>query len=205
MLLMPVEDPSVTYTPGCYKSALLVDDEPIVADYCRVVLEKCGFCMDIASNGAQATRMITVKHYDLIIVDVCMPLMDGLSLYRYIKIFHPRLMDNTCFISGDVLSRDTIEFLASCGRPFLNKPFSPQELMDKTEAIRKHRHKELRYFLVIDDSPDICDLVRIALEDERHVVLSTASGTVALELMDGTRFDHIFLDLKMPIMKGDEE
>ena len=132
---MPVEHIPVTNAPGCRKSALLVDDESIVADFCRAVLEKDDFDMDVAINGVQATQMITIKHYDLVIIDVRMPLMDGLSLCRYIHSYHPKLMDRAGFISGDVLSRDTIEFLVSCGRPFLHKPFSPWELRNMVGAI----------------------------------------------------------------------
>jgi excisionase family DNA binding protein len=68
----------------------------------------------------------------------------------------------------------------------------------------KHRAKKIRYFLVIDDAPAVCSLVCQALEAHGHTVLSATSGQEGLALLEDVRFDHIFLDLKMPDMEGDE-
>jgi two-component system response regulator (stage 0 sporulation protein F) len=68
----------------------------------------------------------------------------------------------------------------------------------------KRRAKKMRYFLVIDDAPAVCSLVCQALEEYGYTVLSANSGAEALTLLEDVRFDHIFLDLKMPGMEGDE-
>jgi CheY-like chemotaxis protein len=62
----------------------------------------------------------------------------------------------------------------------------------------------LRYFLVIDDAPAVCSLVKKALEKEGHIVITTTSGAEGLEFIKDIHFNHIFLDLQMPEMDGAE-
>jgi DNA-binding response OmpR family regulator len=54
--------------------------------------------------------------------------MDGKQLYHYIEERYPQLADRVIFTTGDVISEDTQSFLERTGRPFLLKPFSPDEL-----------------------------------------------------------------------------
>ncbi|MBA7561779.1 hypothetical protein ES708_03422 [subsurface metagenome] len=72
--------------------------------------------------------MLMKGDYDLLLVDIKTPVMDGKQLYRYIKKRYPELADRVIFTTGDVASDDTQSFLERTGRPFLPKPFSPDEL-----------------------------------------------------------------------------
>jgi DNA-binding response OmpR family regulator len=107
---------------------LVVEDEPEIRRVCRRTLASQGYQVDIAINGAAAEDMLMGEDYDLLIVDVRTPVMNGKQLYEYIKDRYPKLADRVIFTTGDVISSDTQHFLGQTGSPFLLKPFTPDEL-----------------------------------------------------------------------------
>ncbi len=110
------------------KRILVVEDEPAINQVCRRVLAKEGFEVDTAVNGEMAQEMLREKDYDLILVDIKMPVMNGKELYQYVGEKYPKLMERTILTSGDVMGGETMSFLEQSGRPFLPKPFTPNEL-----------------------------------------------------------------------------
>lgn len=115
---------------GGKKVILVVDDEPAICDICRRVLTGEGFEVDIAVNGKVAQPMITGKQYSLFLFDVRTPEMNGMELYRWLEESHPQLAGRVIFTTGSVVGQSTNTFVESAGRPFLPKPFTPDELKD---------------------------------------------------------------------------
>jgi CheY-like chemotaxis protein len=64
---------------------LVVDDSSLVRLYCRGVLEKAGFEVEQAINGIEALEKVLTQTFDLVIVDVNMPRMDGFSFLRALR------------------------------------------------------------------------------------------------------------------------
>jgi len=110
------------------KRILVVEDEPAICDVCRKVLSIEGFEVDIAVNGEVAQDMLGEEDCDLILIDIRTPVMNGKELYQYIQEKHPKLIERVIFTSGDVMAGDTQDFLEQAARPFLPKPFTPDEL-----------------------------------------------------------------------------
>ena len=110
------------------KRILIVEDEPAISDVCRRVLTSEGFEVDIAVNGKVAQDMIEEKQYDLCLIDIRTPAMTGKELHQWLKEKHPQLVSRVIFTTGDVMSGDTQNFLEQAARPFLPKPFTPDEL-----------------------------------------------------------------------------
>ncbi len=113
---------------GSVKRILVVEDEPAICDLCRRVLTGEDFAVDIAVNGKVAQDMIEGKQYDLCLVDIKTPAMDGKELYQWLKEKHPQQARRVIFTTGSVISGDTITFIQQTGKPFLLKPFTPDEL-----------------------------------------------------------------------------
>jgi DNA-binding response OmpR family regulator len=107
---------------------LSVEDEPSIRQVCQRVLTGQGYQVDFAQNGVAAESMLMKADYDLLLVDIKTPVMDGKQLYRYIEKRYPELASRVVFTTGDVIGDDTRSFLEQTGRPFLLKPFSPDEL-----------------------------------------------------------------------------
>jgi len=110
------------------KRILVVEDEPSICDLCRRVLSSVYFEIDIAANGKVAQEMIVEKQYDLCLLDIRTPEMDGKELYQWMQEKHLQLASRVIFTSGSVIGKDTMAFIDQTGRPFLPKPFTPDEL-----------------------------------------------------------------------------
>jgi len=118
----------MTSSSGVKKRILSVEDEPSIRQVCHRALTSQGYQVDFAQNGVAAESMLMKADYDLLLVDIKTPVMDGKQLYRYIKRRYPELTGRVIFTTGDVINSDTQSFLEKAGCPFLLKPFSPDEL-----------------------------------------------------------------------------
>jgi DNA-binding response OmpR family regulator len=118
----------MTSSIGVKRRILSVEDEPSIRQVCQRVLTSQGYQVDFAQNGVAAESMLMKADYDLLLVDIKTPVMDGKQLYRYIEKKYPKLASRVIFTTGDVIGDDTQSFLEQTGRPVLLKPFSPDEL-----------------------------------------------------------------------------
>ncbi len=110
------------------KRVLVVEDEPAISDVCRRVLIGEGFEVDIAVNGKVAQGVIDEQQYDIYLIDIRTPAMNGIELYQWLEEKHPKVTNRVIFTTGDVMSGDVKDFLEQAGRPYLPKPFTPDEI-----------------------------------------------------------------------------
>lgn len=108
---------------------LVIEDEPMLRIMCRRVLTGKGFEVDLADNGKPAQQLIAQKEYDLCLVDIRTPAMNGIEFYMWLKSTKPHLAQTVIFTTGDVMHDDIHYFLEQSGRPYLAKPFTPNELL----------------------------------------------------------------------------
>jgi DNA-binding response OmpR family regulator len=113
---------------GEAKKILVIEDEPAISQICRRVLAKDGFEVDTAINGEVAREMLGEGDYTLILIDIRTPVMNGKEFYQCLEGKYPGLVGSVVFTTGDVISGTTKDFLEKSGRPFLPKPFTPDEL-----------------------------------------------------------------------------
>ena len=110
------------------KSVLVVEDEPGIARICLRTLTAEGFQVDVAVNGEIGLDMWRKKNYDLCISDIRTPHMSGIELFQQLENENPEAVKKFIFTTGDVLSGSIKEFLEETGRPYLPKPFTPEDL-----------------------------------------------------------------------------
>jgi two-component system NtrC family sensor kinase len=103
---------------------LLVEDEPDVADTLRELIEREGFDVTIACNGAEAIVALDRGEYQLVVSDLRMPTLGGPELYARLCEVRPDLVRAMAFVTGDTIGDNMSEFLSSCDRPLLEKPFT---------------------------------------------------------------------------------
>jgi len=113
---------------GNGKSVLVVEDEPGIAAVCMRILSREGYQVDIAVNGEIALEMWRRKNYDLCLSDIRTPRMNGIELYRQLEIERPEAIKTFIFTTGDTMSANIKTFLEETGRPYLPKPFAPDNL-----------------------------------------------------------------------------
>jgi two-component system alkaline phosphatase synthesis response regulator PhoP len=114
------------------KQILVVDDEPRIADVCRDYLERAGFKVTIAANGADALTIARTKQPDLVVLDLGLPKMDGLDVTRSLRKYSnvPIIM-----LTARVEEGDKLIGLELGADDYLTKPFSPRELVARVRAV----------------------------------------------------------------------
>ncbi len=126
-------------TPDCTtKRILLVEDEPSIGNMCQRVLTREGFQVEIAINGAVAQEMLQRRQYDLCLIDMRTPKMGGEELYQWLQTEYPQTASHVIFTTGSVIDDRITAFLQQSGRPFLPKPFTPNELIAIVNESLKH-------------------------------------------------------------------
>ena len=126
---------------GTAKRILVVEDEPSLADMCRIVLTRVGFEVEIAVNGRMAQDMIEKKQYHLCLIDIMMPKMSGEELYQWLRKKFPKMTNRVVFMTGSVIDGENMAFVGQSGRPLLLKPFTLQELRAVVEEALKQVEK----------------------------------------------------------------
>lgn len=115
---------------------LVVDDEPIVLKSCRLVLEAEGWEMIPASSVAEALSILESITPDLLLVDVKMPVHDGMYLMRKVREKRPGI---PIIVMSGYATSETIKEAEGLGAAvFLPKPFTPDELADTLRSIAKN-------------------------------------------------------------------
>lgn len=93
--------------------------------------------MDIAVNGRLAQDMIEKGQYNICLIDIRTPEINGTELYHWLQKKYPRLANQVVFTTGSMLDEKTRTFIEQSGRPFLPKPFTPNELVAVVEEALK--------------------------------------------------------------------
>ena len=109
---------------------LVVDDSSLVRLYCRDALEKAGFTVDQAINGLEAMEKVLVTTFDLVIVDVNMPHMDGMSFVRALRRSDPAVASlPTLIVTTEAAQQDRDDARAAGANYYLVKPVSEADLI----------------------------------------------------------------------------
>jgi two-component system alkaline phosphatase synthesis response regulator PhoP len=114
---------------------LIVDDEKHIADGIRENLEAEGYVTTVAYDGEQGLAAVRRGHFDLIVLDVMMPKLDGLGLCEQMR--HDGIQTPVLFLTVKGAAEDRIRGLEVGGDDYLTKPFHLKELLLRLAAILK--------------------------------------------------------------------
>lgn len=115
-------------TPFQGQNVLLVEDNQVNIIVTKKFLEKWGLNVDVAFNGLEAVEKSKSNSYSVILMDLHMPIMDGIEATKNIRVFN----NNTPVIglSADVLSQGFDQYLSYGMNDFITKPFNPQSFLE---------------------------------------------------------------------------
>jgi len=116
------------------KNVVIVDDEPQIREVVRVILEEANFKVSEASNGQQLDEMLSEEDFDLAIVDLNLPDMDGLDIVRNIR---QKSSTAILILSGRSNTTEKIIGLEVGADDFLAKPFDGRELLARVRSIMR--------------------------------------------------------------------
>lgn len=114
---------------------LVVDDDPEIIDLLRLDLELMGFDVDHATDGAAGFKKAESRDYDLIILDVMMPRMDGFEVCKRIRANRSRSDVPIILLTAKGTIEDKIRGFNAGSDDYLVKPFEFQELMVRMRAL----------------------------------------------------------------------
>ena len=109
------------------KRLLLAEDDPINQEIAAMLLTDIGFGFDIANDGVQAVELARQNHYDLILMDMQMPNMDGLQAARAIHQTASHTTTPIVAMTANAFVEDRERCLAAGMTDFIAKPFYPEE------------------------------------------------------------------------------
>ena len=107
---------------------LVLEDEPTVGGLIADVLRDEGMRVDVLRDGESALDRAEHEEYDLVICDLKMPGMDGQKFFQSLGMRRNPLQGRVLFVTGDLVTPRTQEFLERHGLPYVAKPFRVEEL-----------------------------------------------------------------------------
>jgi two-component system, OmpR family, response regulator len=112
---------------------LVVEDDPAIASFLVKGLKEAGFAVDEAGNGGTALDMASSEPYDLAVVDLMIPGLDGLALIEEMR--RRRLNVPVIILSAKRSVDDRVRGLQAGGDDYLTKPFAFEELLARVQAL----------------------------------------------------------------------
>jgi CheY-like chemotaxis protein/anti-sigma regulatory factor (Ser/Thr protein kinase) len=182
--------------PEADKLVLAIDDEPDVIYLLSENLAEAGYRVVGALNGEEGLQKARELRPLAITLDILMPHKDGWQILNELKV-DPATRDIPIIVLSIVDNKDLGYRLGASD--YLLKPFDREAILAALTRIDPlHRGR----LLVVDDDPQVVDLVRQLLEDESYEVIAATDGQEALEAIAHKPPHVILLDLLMPRMDG---
>lgn len=125
---------------------LVVDDEKPIANYIKLTLKQAGYWVDCAFDGMTALEKAEQVNYDLILLDVMLPEIDGFSLMEYLA---PKEVP-VIFLTAKGGIQDRVKGLRLGAEDYIVKPFDVMELQARVEVVLR-RYKKTEEVLHVQD------------------------------------------------------
>lgn len=151
---------------------LVIDDETRIREACRMVLEEMGYEVVVAADGEQGLALVRERHFDIILVDLMMPVLSGFDVLSEVRTHHPDTV--VIVITGYATVEHSVEAMKKGAFDFIPKPFTPDQL-------RAVVAKSLKYTRALQDITDTRSRLRVMVNRLTDGVMTTdAEGGIVL-------------------------
>lgn len=124
-------------------SILLVEDEEHLHEALKLNLEMDGYEVDSAFDGQEALKQIQAAHYDLIILDIMLPSLDGFSITERLRLNNNQTP--ILILSAKNTSANRVQGLKLGADDYLTKPFNLEELLLRVSKLIQKHHQQSNY------------------------------------------------------------
>ncbi|MFC1986038.1 PAS domain S-box protein [Chloroflexota bacterium] len=133
---LKMDEPAAGESKSVSKARILVvDDEPMVHEFVNAVLTGEGHELEMVDNGDDAIERLGSKDYDVILLDIKLPGKSGIEIYEELQKNDTSITKKIIFITGDVMSANTMDFIQSTRSPYITKPFDTVQLVKGIDRI----------------------------------------------------------------------
>lgn len=129
---------------------LIVEDEAPISNLISMSLEKAGYQCECVYDGMEAADRLEEEHYDLVLLDIMLPKVDGYELMEYIQPMGIPVI----FLTAKSNVEDTVKGLEMGAEDYLTKPFEIVELLARVEVVLRRYDKHEQYLRVEDVEVD---------------------------------------------------
>ena len=174
---------------------LVVDDNEDLLETFAMILKRRGFFVETAENGSSAVDKFKKHGFDVALMDIVMPEMNGVEAFRKMKEIHPE----ATIILMTAYSDEAMMQLArdEGARHIIHKPIKIEQLIELITELASDQP-----ILVIDDDADICNSLTKVLEQQGYEVLTAGSGEEAIAIAEERDCQMAFIDVKLPNIDG---
>lgn len=162
---------------------LVIEDEANIAQLIRLYLEQAGYTVSVASDGVAGLELHAREHPELVILDLMLPMMDGMEVCRRIRAWAntPILM-----LTARQGEEDRIAGLELGADDYLVKPFSPREVVSRVRAILRRTANVGAQSSTADSSP---------VETSRDTQSVAAHAREAMKDDEERRFGGLYINI----------
>jgi DNA-binding NtrC family response regulator len=176
-------------------TVLVVDDNEDLLETFAMILKRRGFFVETADNGASAVDKFKEHSYDVTLMDIVMPEMNGVEAFRKIREMHPGA---SVILMTAYSEEELIQMARDEGADHVvHKPIRIDQLI---EMIKEAATSEP--ILIVDDDDDICHTLTKTFELQGYQVLAAESGEKAIQIAQEKACQIAFIDIKLPEIDG---
>lgn len=197
-------------------SVLIVDDEPLNCDIFSHTLKKAGYLTRALGSGRKALELMTLEKFDVVLLDINMPGIDGIQVLEQIKSNKATNDIPVMMITAEHDNETVLKCIKLGAADYIKKPVEPALLRSRLwRCLQKHKgftgaepsqlpdkKKTKARILIVDDDEMLRSIVQHRLVAEEHTVFQAQNGKEALEILDNNQIDLILLDVVMPELDG---
>jgi DNA-binding response OmpR family regulator len=172
-----------------HRTVLVVEDDAAIRELLRLHLDLSGFAIDEADDGRKALDRARATAFDLVLLDVMLPGLDGVSVCRAIRSAGPNIDTPILMLTAREGESDKVLGLESGADDYLTKPFGVRELMARISALmRRHQRRP------VEPRAPVVETGELSLDRERR------TATVRGERVELTKqeFDLLWLLASRP-------
>ncbi len=179
------------------KSRILVVDDN--EEFCQNVADILGlkdYEVAVAYDGFNALEMVKQNGFDLVLMDIKMPVMDGVETFKKVKEMAPATP--VIMVTAYAVEELIRQALREGAFGALKKPLDFNQVFELIE--RATPNGEL--ILVVDDDESLCANMEDVLSNKGYRVSVAYDGNIAIENAEKNNFDVMLIDLKLPALNG---
>lgn len=166
---------------------LIVEDEKMLCDTIAKSLRQSGYEVDTCYNGREAKEILEVEHYDLVVLDLNLPEMDGMEVLRSLRAADEET--GVLILSARSQIADKVEGLDAGANDYLAKPFHLDELEARVRSLTRRKFIQ----------SDTCLLCGRLSFDTKSREAAAGGQTIALTRKEGGILEYLLLHQGRPV------